>query len=143
MVIAGGCAAGSGGVCLAGGSIIVGLAAGLGGSLGGAVGSLVNMFADQLTPVGDGDPTPDDKRRVNEIGERTGCMTCGAASPGTKTGNWPVNHVPPRRLRIPGEPSLGGPHCLACQNAQGGTVNGIKNHGKPVPDPHIIGRKHP
>lgn len=62
---------------------------------------LASSHDPELTPIGDGNPTPDDMRRVNEFGGRTGCIACGTAAPGTKAGNGPVNYVSPRTLRIP------------------------------------------
>jgi hypothetical protein len=45
----------------------------------------------------------DEQRQVNALGEQNGCHTCGATSPGTKSGNWVGDHQPPTTLAKPGQ----------------------------------------
>jgi RHS repeat-associated protein len=65
---------------------------------------------------------PDQRTKVNEIGEEDGCHTCGGGSPGTKTGNWVPDHQPPSALAKPGQPQRLYPQCLPCSQKQGGEV---------------------
>jgi RHS repeat-associated protein len=74
----------------------------------------------ELIPASGPRPTAGEQEQINELGEREGCMTCGATNPGTKSGNWVGNHIPPTSVAIPGEPQQYGPHCLTCSNKQGG-----------------------
>jgi hypothetical protein len=76
--------------------------------------------AGKLVPTAGGRPTAEERKKVNEIGEKSGCMTCGTTDPGTTSGNWVTNHVPPTSVAMPGEPQFLGPHCLECSNKQGG-----------------------
>lgn len=73
-----------------------------------------------LIPTSGARPTAEEDRAVQDAGAAGGCMTCGATEPGTATGRWIRNHVPPTSVRIPGEPSYLGPHCQDCSNRQGG-----------------------
>ncbi len=68
---------------------------------------------------GAGPPTAAERAAVNEIGNKSGCHTCGATSPGTKSGNWVVDHQPPKAL---GKPTALKPHCMTCSRRQGGLV---------------------
>ena len=68
---------------------------------------------------GAGPPTAAERAAVNEIGNRTGCHTCGAKTPGTKSGNWVTDHQPPKAL---GKPKALKPHCMTCSRRQGGQV---------------------
>ncbi len=77
----------------------------------------------QLIPTSGSRPSAGERRAVNDIGDATGCMTCGSMVPGTQSGNWITNHVPPTSLRIPGEPSQVGPHCKKCSDTQGGKLS--------------------
>ncbi|WP_440072248.1 RHS repeat-associated core domain-containing protein [Streptosporangium sp. OZ121] len=61
---------------------------------------------------------------INESGNKYGCHTCGATSPGTTTGNWIGDHQPPGSM-APNGPWTGYPHCNACRLLQGGLVSGI------------------
>jgi hypothetical protein len=65
---------------------------------------------------------------VNEAGNATGCHTCGATNPGTRTGNWVPDHQPPASMVAPGTPQTAYPHCLPCARQQGGIV-GQMNRG--------------
>jgi RHS repeat-associated protein len=67
-------------------------------------------------------PTAAQQRAINEMGEAHGCHTCGATSPGTKSGNWVGDHQPPTAQNAPGNPQVYKPQCLACSRQQGGEV---------------------
>ncbi|WP_139131254.1 RHS repeat-associated core domain-containing protein, partial [Pseudomonas sp. ENNP23] len=77
----------------------------------------------------DRDFTPDERDRINEIGADTGCHTCGATEPGTKSGNFVPDHQPPSSLNPEGNPQELYPHCLHCSRVQGGQANAAKNGG--------------
>jgi RHS repeat-associated protein len=59
----------------------------------------------------------------NKIGDKSGCHTCGAAGPGTKSGNWVLDHQDPTGVNLSGAPQRLFPQCLACSRKQGGDVN--------------------
>jgi hypothetical protein len=101
-----------------------------------ATGYAVSEAADRI-PIGPR-PTAGDRRRINEIGNRTGCMTCGTTEPGTTSGNWVPNHVPPTSVRLPGEPQQAGPHCINCSNQQGGHLSQAKQRPGNIPDPEVV-----
>jgi hypothetical protein len=63
--------------------------------------------------------TQAERDALNPIGERFGCHSCGARSPGTKSGNWIGDHQPVSRTVPPGTPQRLFPHCQACSNEQG------------------------
>jgi uncharacterized protein RhaS with RHS repeats len=56
---------------------------------------------------------------INRIGDDTGCHSCGASEPGTKTGNWVPDHQPVSALNDAGSGQRLYPQCLACSRAQG------------------------
>jgi hypothetical protein len=64
---------------------------------------------------------------VNKLGNKHGCHSCGAKSPGTKSGNWVGNHWPPRSLKawFPNVKFTFRPQCLPCSKSQGGTIRGL------------------
>lgn len=62
------------------------------------------------------------RERIDEIGYRNGCHSCGAKDPGTKSLHFIPDHQPPSALKKPGEPQKLYPHCLACSRTQGGQV---------------------
>jgi len=62
------------------------------------------------------------QRQVNAVGEQGSCHTCGATSPGTRSGNWVGDHQPPTALTPPGQPQTLYPQCLTCSRIQGGQV---------------------
>jgi hypothetical protein len=70
-------------------------------------------------------PTKDQQDKINEIGQDTGCHTCGAKDPGTKSGNFVGDHQPPTALNPPGNPQVYYPQCLSCSQTQGGLVRGL------------------
>jgi RHS repeat-associated protein len=77
------------------------------------------------------DFTPDERTRINEIGEATGCHTCGSTDPGTKSGNFVPDHQPPNALNPPGGEQQLYPHCLTCSRRQGGQVRAQQQQGGP------------
>ncbi|MGW0864494.1 RHS repeat-associated core domain-containing protein [Streptomyces koelreuteriae] len=60
---------------------------------------------------------------INESGNKHGCHTCDATTPGTKDGDWIPDHQPPSSLVDPGSPQTAYPHCLPCARRQGGVVS--------------------
>lgn len=85
-----------------------------------AVTDIHSKLANQeLVPLAGRRPTAAEKERNQEVGKRTGCMTCGTDNPGTKSGKWIDNFVPPQSLAMPGEPFQIGPHCQRCSDRQG------------------------
>jgi hypothetical protein len=70
--------------------------------------------------------TREEREEVNRIGRESGCHTCGTRDPGTRLGNFIVDHQLPTGLqRSPARQSLL-PHCLECSLRQGGTVRQIR-----------------
>jgi len=63
---------------------------------------------------------------VNDVGDRSGCHTCGADEPGTKSGNWVPDHQPPSSLNPEGNPQQLYPQCINCSRVQGGQARGAK-----------------
>ena len=142
---AGACATVTAGVCGLGAPAIVG--AGIAG--GALVGGLINNAASWLenvllsegenggvpsnvgpgpnagesVPVGPTDrPTKEEQEKINEIGDRDGCHTCGTKNPGTKSGNWVGDHQDPTKLNPKGKPQRYYPQCRPCSNEQGGRI---------------------
>ena len=76
-------------------------------------------YARESIPAHRGRPTAEEQRQVNELMEKHGCHTCGAATPSTKSGNAIADHQPPQAL---GEPKEFLPHCNSCKARQGGEV---------------------
>lgn len=68
------------------------------------------------------DFTPDERSKVNEIGSKTGCHTCGTTDPGTKSKNFVLDHQPANKLNPSGGSQRLYPHCLSCSKRQGGQV---------------------
>jgi hypothetical protein len=83
----------------------------------------VARWGGHLIPTAGPRPSAGERRKVNEIGDAHGCMTCGGAVPGTQSGRWIPNHVPPTSLKLPGEEQQLGPHCQSCSNSQGGQLS--------------------
>ena len=65
------------------------------------------------------------RNQINNIGNEFGCHTCGADSPGTKSGNWIPDHQPPTALNPQGNPQKLFPHCSTCSHSQGGWISQI------------------
>ncbi len=80
--------------------------------------------AGESIPVnGPGRANAGQQTEINRIGQDTGCHTCGATDPGTKSGNHVLDHQPPSSLNPPGGEQRGYPHCIDCSRRQGGEVN--------------------
>ncbi|MEV8510507.1 polymorphic toxin-type HINT domain-containing protein [Actinoplanes sp. NPDC051475] len=62
---------------------------------------------------------------VNEAGDKFGCHTCGAMTPGTKKGSWVRDHQPPTSIAGRG-PQTAYPQCMPCMRQQGGMVRQLK-----------------
>jgi RHS repeat-associated protein len=56
---------------------------------------------------------------INNIGNKFGCHSCGASSPGTKSGNWVPDHQPVTSLNVNGLPQRLYPQCISCSRQQG------------------------
>lgn len=79
--------------------------------------------ADESIPAGPSSrPTKEQQGKINEIGDRDGCHTCGTKDPGTKSRNWIGDHQDPNKLNPKGKPQKYYPHCKDCSNQQGGRV---------------------
>lgn len=63
-----------------------------------------------------------ERREINRIGSLFGCHTCGTTEPGTKSGNFILDHQIPTSLALPGSLQRLYPHCQSCSDAQGGHV---------------------
>ncbi len=66
-----------------------------------------------------------DRTKLNEIGAQRGCQHCGASSPGTKSGNWIADHIPPTAI-AEGESQRLYPSCASCSAKQGGQISAMK-----------------
>ncbi|WP_159888400.1 hypothetical protein [Paenibacillus puerhi] len=75
------------------------------------------------------DFTKDERDKVNEIGNDTGCHTCGSTDPGTKSGNFIPDHQPPNATVPNGSPQELYPHCKSCSSQQGGIISWMKRKG--------------
>ncbi len=85
---------------------------------------------DSIPARGPGrDFTPEERDKVNDIGNDSGCHTCGSKDPGTKSGNFVPDHQPPNRLNPDGGPQRLYPQCLGCSRTQGGQVRGAGSGG--------------
>ena len=63
--------------------------------------------------------TPAERAEINRIGQTTGCHTCGATNPGTKSGNFVPDHQPVSSLSPPNTPQRLYPQCIDCSKEQG------------------------
>ena len=63
--------------------------------------------------------TPAERAAINEIGETSGCHSCGTTNPGTKSGNFVPDHQPPSALNTTGAPQQLYPQCIDCSRQQG------------------------
>ena len=91
---------------------------------------------DSIPARGPGrDFTPGERQQVNDIGNATGCHTCGASSPGTKSGNWVPDHQPPSSQNTDGGPQRLYPQCVSCSRTQGGEANAANARGGKTEEP--------
>ena len=72
------------------------------------------------------DFTNDEREKINEIGKKSGCHTCGTDDPETDSGNWVLDHQPPSALIRPGQPQRLYPQCVNCMRLQGGWTRYLK-----------------
>uniref|UniRef100_UPI001C3F4BAA hypothetical protein n=1 Tax=Janthinobacterium agaricidamnosum TaxID=55508 RepID=UPI001C3F4BAA len=73
------------------------------------------------------DFSKEERDKINEIGQNTGCHTCGSKDPGTTSGNHIPDHQPPNALNPSGGAQELYPHCLTCSRVQGGQVRGTQS----------------
>src|SRR5262249_6319299 len=90
-------------------SVVVGVrgALGKGGGSSGPKTLKPGPYAKDSIPArGPGrDFTKAERDAINEIGQTSGCHTCGTKDPGTKSGDFIPDHQPPTKL-APGTPQL-------------------------------------
>lgn len=67
-------------------------------------------------------PTSQQQSQINQMGNASGCHTCGTTDPGTKSGNFVGDHQPPTSLNQPGSPQIYLPQCINCSRSQGGQI---------------------
>ena len=77
------------------------------------------------------DFTAAERKEINRIGSESGCHTCGTTDPGTKYGNFVLDHQPPSALNPPGGPQRLYPHCLGCSREQGLEIARQLRQGEP------------
>ena len=65
--------------------------------------------------------TAEERKEVNERGNKYGCHTCGTKNPGTKNGDWIPDHCPPTKMAPSNQQKLR-PQCQHCARRQGGKV---------------------
>lgn len=70
--------------------------------------------------------TKAERDQINNIGNETGCHTCGIKEPGTKSGNYIPDHQPANALNTSGGPQKLYPHCKKCSGRQAGQVTQAK-----------------
>lgn len=70
-----------------------------------------------------------EKQAIREQGYTLGCHTCGQKNPGTKSGNFILDHQPANALVPNGWPQTFYPQCIFCSNTQGGIISGMKRQG--------------
>jgi RHS repeat-associated protein len=78
--------------------------------------------------------TTAERAQVNQLGNASGCHSCGASTPGTSSGNWVGDHQPPTALAN-GRPQALYPQCLSCSNRQGGQTTAAQRAGQQYPPP--------
>ncbi len=66
--------------------------------------------------------TADERKKINKIGRKTGCHSCGTTNPGTKSGNFIPDHQPVSDTVPDGTPQQLYPQCRLCSLAQGGMI---------------------
>ncbi|REC70383.1 hypothetical protein DRF57_22220 [Chryseobacterium rhizosphaerae] len=73
--------------------------------------------------------TATERKAIKEQGYTLGCHTCGQKNPGTKSGNFILDHQPANALVPNGWPQTFFPHCKYCSASQGGIISGMKRQG--------------
>jgi RHS repeat-associated protein len=81
-------------------------------------------FAGESIPARDSGRqfTVEERTLINNIGKETGCHTCGTKDPGTKSGNFILDHQLPSAINPAGVPQRLFPQCLQCSLRQGGQI---------------------
>jgi RHS repeat-associated protein len=94
----------------------------------------VGPFAGESIPArGKGrDWTADEIAANNRSGDAFGCHTCGTLDPGTKRGNWILDHQPPSSWVPNGFPQRLYPQCASCSSSQGNWVRRLAPIMKPI-----------
>jgi hypothetical protein len=69
--------------------------------------------------------TAEEIRENNRIGRTYGCHTCGTRDPGTRNGNFVLDHQRSTALNNEGAAQRIFPQCQTCSNRQGGSVRGL------------------
>lgn len=67
--------------------------------------------------------TKAEREKINEIGDKYGCHTCGTKPSGRSSGNWTPDHQPVSKTVPDGTPQVLLPHCKTCSAIQGGHVS--------------------
>jgi hypothetical protein len=68
--------------------------------------------------------TAQERRELNDIGNTTGCHTCGTKTPGTTARNFVADHQPPSALNLRNLQQRLYSQCLTCSLRQGGWISG-------------------
>lgn len=79
-------------------------------------------YAKESIPATNGksrDFTDEERMKIDKIGYKSGCHTCGIKKPGTKSGHFVPDHQKPNYLVKNGEKQSLYPHCLSCSRKQG------------------------
>jgi hypothetical protein len=92
-------------------------------------------YAGESVPASGPKITTSEQTEINRIGQDTGCHTCGATDPGTKSGNFVGDHQPPNALKHNGQQQNLYPQCLTCSRTQGGQVRAQQAQQTPPPRP--------
>lgn len=91
------------------------------GPFAGEVYSAVNGHSRNFTVA--------EKAAIKKQGYTLGCHTCGQTTPGTKSGNFILDHQPANALVPNGWPQTFYPQCKYCSASQGGIISGMKRQG--------------
>jgi len=78
-------------------------------------------------------PTAAQQRKINALGQKNGCHTCGTKQPGTKTGNFVGDHQPPTKMNPPGSQQRYHPQCKGRSDVQGGRLRYMPAPSPPRP----------
>ena len=70
--------------------------------------------------------TAEEIRENNRIGRKYGCHSCGTQNPGTRNGDFILDHQYPNALNPSGMRQRILPHCLICSTSQGGHITSLK-----------------
>ncbi|MCD0419676.1 hypothetical protein LOC51_20870 [Rubrivivax sp. JA1024] len=70
--------------------------------------------------------TAAERSEINRIGRETGCHTCGTLDPGSKSGNFYIDHQFPNAINQAGRAQRLFPQCRSCSLRQGPFVRDLK-----------------